>query len=161
MAIAVVPLYLWKEFLLFNMAAIIAFDFGTGHIGVAVGNDVTKTVSPLKALKARDGIPNDLDIKNLLNEWRPQILVVGLPLNMDGTTQPLTFKAKKFGNRLAQNYKLKVVFIDERLTSCEAKDAIFSQGGFRALAKDKGRIDAAAAASILEQYFSEYAHGQE
>lgn len=143
------------------MAAIIAFDFGTGHIGVAVGNDVTKTVSPLKALKARDGIPNDLDIKNLLNEWRPQLLVVGLPLNMDGTTQPLTFKAKKFGNRLAQNYKLKVVFIDERLTSCEAKDAIFSQGGFRALAKDKGRIDAAAAASILEQYFSEYAHGQE
>lgn len=138
------------------MAAILAFDFGTGHIGVAVGNDVTRTVSPYKSLKVRDGIPREMDIKSLLEEWRPKLLVVGLPLNMDGTTQPLTFKAKKFGNRLAQNYKLPVVFIDERLTSYEAKDAIFAQGGFRALARDKGRIDAAAAASILEQFFSEH-----
>ena len=138
------------------MAVILAFDFGTAHIGVAVGNDSTRTVSPYKSLKVKDGIPKDQDIKLLLEEWKPKLLVVGLPLNMDGTMQPLAFKAKKFGNRLAQNYKLPVIFIDERLTSCEAKEAIFSQGGFRALARDKGRIDAAAAASILEQYFSEH-----
>ena len=142
------------------MAFVLAFDFGLGHIGVASGNDRLKTASPVKALKAKDGIPNESEVLALIKEWQPKVFVVGLPLNMDGSFQPLTYKAKKFGNRLSQNYKIKVVFVDERLTSCEAKDEIFRQGGFRALAKDKGRVDCASAAAILEQCFSEYENGQ-
>ncbi len=137
------------------MASVICFDFGLSHIGVAVGNTNLRTVSPQKALKATDGIPNADALSKLIKEWQPSTVVVGLPLNMDGSFQDLTFKAKKFGNRIAQNFKVKVEFVDERLSSVEAKEEIFSKGGFRALKKDKGRIDCAAAATILEQYFNE------
>ena len=76
---------------------------------------------------------------------------------MDGSEQEMTFKARKFGNRLKEKYKKEVVFIDERLTSASAKEEIFGRGGFRALAKDKGAIDSLSAVTILEQYFSEHA----
>lgn len=74
---------------------------------------------------------------------------------MDGTEQLMTKRARKFGNRLSQNFKIKVSFVDERLTSAQAKEEIFSKGGFKALAKDKGYIDCLSAVAILEQYFSE------
>ena len=137
------------------MATIIGFDFGTGHIGVATGNTFTKTATGQKAIKAKDGIPNQQELDKLFKTWMPNLIVVGLPLNMDGTEQLMTHRARKFGNRLSQNYKLEVVFVDERLTSASAKEEIFETGGFRALAKDKGAIDSLSAVTILEQYFSE------
>lgn len=69
---------------------VLAFDFGTKSIGVAVGQEITGTASPLAALKARDGIPDWTLIEKLYEEWQPQIVVVGLPLNMDGTEQELS-----------------------------------------------------------------------
>ena len=68
----------------------------------------------------------------------------------------MTFKARKFGNRLKEKYKKDVFFIDERLTSASAKEEIFERGGFRALKKDKGTIDSLSAVNILEQYFNEH-----
>ena len=129
------------------MSTIICFDFGTSHIGVATGNTVTKTCTPQKAIVAKDGIPNETQLKKLVSDWRPSLFVVGLPLNMDGTEQLMTKRARKFGNRLSQNFKIKVSFVDE--------EEIFSKGGFKALAKDKGSIDCLSAVAILEQYFSE------
>ena len=79
---------------------VLAFDFGTKSIGVAVGQEITGTASPLAALKARDGIPDWNVIEKLYEEWQPQLVVVGLPLNMDGTEQEVTQRAKKFANRL-------------------------------------------------------------
>ena len=79
---------------------VLAFDFGTKSIGCAVGQSITGTAQALPAFKAQDGIPNWSAIENCLKEWKPDVLVVGLPLNMDGTIQDLTLRAKKFANRL-------------------------------------------------------------
>ena len=87
------------------MSTILAFDFGMNHIGVATGNITTKTCSPQKSLNARDGIPDAQALDRLVRDWIPSLFVVGLPLNMDGSEQEMTFKARKFGNRLKEKYK--------------------------------------------------------
>ncbi|MCR5084007.1 MAG: Holliday junction resolvase RuvX [Succinivibrionaceae bacterium] len=125
-----------------------------GHIGVAAGNRLTGTASPLRCLLARDGVPDHGALDALIAEWGPEELVVGLPLNMDGTEQPLTAHARRFARRLGERYGLRVSMVDERLTTVEAKGEIFSEGGFRALKKDKGRIDSRAATIILEDFLA-------
>ena len=92
---------------------VLAFDFGTKSIGVAVGQEVTGTASPLAALKARDGIPDWQQIAALYEEWQPHLVVVGLPLNMDGSEQEMTQRAKKFANRLHGRFKVAVETCDE------------------------------------------------
>ncbi|MEC7642222.1 Holliday junction resolvase RuvX [Idiomarina sp.] len=129
---------------------IIGFDFGTKSIGVAVGQSITGTASILKALKAQDGIPNWNVVEQLLKEWQPERVVVGLPLNMDGTEQPLTQRAKKFGNRIHGRFNIPVDFQDERLTSTAAREALFEREGYRGL--EKGKVDSAAALLIVEDY---------
>lgn len=136
------------------MASVLSFDFGLGHIGVAVGNEQLETASPLKALRAKDGIPDQAALDMLMRQWQPKVAVVGLPLNMDGSEQEMTHRARRFGNRLHEKYGVIPVFVDERLTSAQVKEEIFQQGGFKALASDKGRIDSAAACAILEQYWN-------
>ncbi|MBI0031848.1 Holliday junction resolvase RuvX [Gilliamella sp. B14384G15] len=133
------------------MATVIAFDFGTFSIGAAIGQDVTRTASPLCSFKARDGIPNWQSIEKILNEWQPDLLVVGLPLNMDGTEQPLTARARKFANRLHGRFGYQVQLQDERLSTVEAKSRIFASCGYRAL--EKGHVDATSAVIILESWF--------
>ena len=130
---------------------IIGFDFGKKYIGVAVGQEITGSASPLGSIKAKDGIPNWDSLAAYLKEWQPDFIVVGLPLNMDGSEQQLTLDAKKFGNRVAGRYGLKVEFQDERLTTADAKERLFSQGGYKNLKKDN--IDAESAALIIESYF--------
>ena len=133
------------------MSTIMAFDFGTKSIGVAVGQTVTGTASPLLGIKARDGIPNWDEIAALLKEWQPDKLVVGLPLNMDGTDQHVTRAARKFANRLFGRFGIETLTQDERLTTVDARARLFEDGGYRALKKD--HVDALAAALILESYF--------
>lgn len=130
---------------------VIAFDFGTNSIGCAVGQSITGTAQGLISFKAQDGIPKWEEIGKLLQEWKPDILVVGLPLNMDGTEQPLTQRARKFANRLNGRFNLPVELQDERLTTVEAKAEIFSRGGYKALKKDK--VDSISACLILESWF--------
>lgn len=133
---------------------IIAFDFGTGSIGCAVGQEITGTATPLAAFKARDGIPNWDDIGKMLKEWKPDLVIVGLPLNMDGTEQPITHLARKFANRIHGRFGLPIELHDERLTTVEAKSTLFEYGGYRAL--NKGKIDSASAVIILESYFDNF-----
>lgn len=130
---------------------ILAFDFGTNSIGCAVGQSITETAQGLTAFKAQDGIPNWEIIAAVIKEWQPQLLVVGLPLNMDGTEQPLTARAKKFANRLQGRFGLPVELHDERLTTTEARSEIFARGGYKAL--KKGKIDSISACLILESWF--------
>lgn len=130
---------------------VIAFDFGTKSIGCAVGQSITGTAQPLSALKAQDGIPDWNVIAKILQEWQPNLLIIGLPLNMDGTEQPLTERAKKFANRLNGRFNLPVRLHDERLTTVEARAEIFARGGFKALKKDK--VDSISACLILESWF--------
>lgn len=134
---------------------LIAFDFGLKSIGCAVGQSITCTAQALPAFKAQDGIPNWLLIEKCLKEWQPDKLVVGLPLNMDGSEQELTRLARKFANRLHGRFGYPVELQDERLTTTEAKAEIFARGGFRAL--EKGKIDSISACLILESWFENYA----
>ncbi len=98
------------------------------QIGVAVGNRVTGTSQPLTTLRARDGIPDWSDIATLLKEWQPTQLLVGQPLNMDGSESELSRLATKFGRRLEGRFQLPVAFMDERLSSFEAKEILREQG---------------------------------
>ncbi|AOF52767.1 Holliday junction DNA helicase RuvA [Rodentibacter caecimuris] len=129
----------------------LAFDFGTKSIGCAVGQSITGTAQALPAFNARDGIPNWENIEKCLTEWKPDLVVVGLPLNMDGTEQELTLRARKFAHRLNGRFGVKVVFQDERLTTTQARSEIFDRGGFRAL--KKGKVDGISACLILESWF--------
>ncbi|MFT5756702.1 MAG: putative Holliday junction resolvase [Alteromonadaceae bacterium] len=130
---------------------IIGFDFGKKYIGVAVGQELTGSASPLGSVKANDGIPHWDNLAAYLKEWQPDFIVVGLPLNMDGSEQQLTLDAKKFGQRIEGRFGLKVEFQDERLTTADAKEQLFARGGYRNLKKDN--IDAESAKLIIESYF--------
>ncbi|CAH0287309.1 Holliday junction resolvase RuvX [Erwinia aphidicola] len=130
---------------------LLSFDFGTKSIGVAIGQQLTGTARPLAALKANDGVPDWNKIEALLKEWQPDRVVVGLPLNMDGTEQPLTARARKFANRLHGRFGVQVDLHDERLSTVEARAELFERGGFRALSK--GSVDSLSAVIILESWF--------
>ena len=129
----------------------LAFDFGTKSIGCAVGQSITGTAQALPAFKAQDGITNWDAIEKCLKEWKPDVVVVGLPLNMDGTEQELTLRARKFANRLQGRFGVNIQLQDERLTTTEARSEIFDRGGFRAL--KKGKVDGISACLILESWF--------
>ncbi len=133
------------------MSTILAFDYGLKSIGVAIGQRLTGTASTLKALKAQDGTPNWEQIEALLKEWQPELVVVGLPLNMDGSEQPFTARVHKFINRLHGRFGVKVIAQDERLTTVDARAELFSQGGFKKLSKDA--VDCYSAKLILESWF--------
>lgn len=133
------------------MSAILGFDFGTTRIGVAVGQAVTETASSLQPVSAKDGQPDWQGLDRLFNEWQPAAIVVGLPLNMDGSLCEMSFRARKFANRLQQRYQCPAYLMDERLTSHEAKGIHLQQGGqadFKA-----NSVDGLAAQLILESWF--------
>ncbi|PIE37297.1 MAG: Holliday junction resolvase RuvX [Gammaproteobacteria bacterium] len=131
---------------------LLAFDWGLKHIGVAVGNTLSRSPQALTTLQAKDGIPNWEEIKTLLDEWRPARLVLGEPFNMDGTPTALRTRVKKFGNRLHGRFGLPVDYVDERLSSVEAKTRL-SERGHRGDYR-KAPADAMAAVVILEDYFA-------
>lgn len=134
--------------------SVICFDYGTGTIGVAVGQSVTGTATPLDDLRARDGIPDWDRVSKILNEWKPDLLLVGLPLNMDGSESELSARARKFANRLHGRFGLPVEMADERLSSFEAKGHILEQAGSQDF---KGnRVDSLAAQLILESWLREH-----
>ncbi|MTD28247.1 Holliday junction resolvase RuvX [Erwinia sp. J316] len=132
----------------------LSFDYGTKSIGVAIGQQLTGTARPLTALKAQDGVPDWNKIEALLKEWEPDRVVVGLPLNMDGTEQPLTVRARKFANRLHGRFGVQIELHDERLSTVEARAELFERGGFRALSK--GSVDSLSAVIILESWFENH-----
>jgi putative Holliday junction resolvase len=107
---------------------VMAFDFGLRQIGVAVGNCLLETSQPLDIVRARDGVPDWRSIESLLQEWQPDLLLIGDPLNMDGTDSDLGARAQKFSRRLHGRFGLAVALVDERLTSFEAKQTLQAQG---------------------------------
>ncbi|WP_114787442.1 Holliday junction resolvase RuvX [Vibrio tetraodonis] len=131
---------------------IMAFDFGTKSIGSAIGQEVTGTASPLKAFKANDGIPNWNDIEKQIEEWQPNLLVVGLPTDLHGKDlESITQRARKFAKRLHGRFGLPVELHDERLSTTEARSDLFNRGGYKALSK--GNVDCQSAVVILESWF--------
>ena len=100
---------------------VLAFDFGLSRIGVATGQTVTRTATPLATLRARRGEPEWREVDALVGEWRPDVLLVGLPLNMDSTPSEMSEHASIFARALEQRYAIAVRMVDERLTSFEAR----------------------------------------
>ncbi len=137
-----------------SVKTLLGFDFGTKSIGIAIGQQLTGTARPLTAIKAQDGIPDWSKIEKLLKEWQPDLVVVGLPLNMDGTEQPLTARARKFANRLHGRFGVAVELQDERLSTVEARADLFEHGGYKALSK--GNVDSGSAVIILESWFDHH-----
>ena len=130
---------------------VIAFDFGLARIGVAVGQSITSTASPLETLIAKDGSPDWVKVEALLKTWKPDLLLIGEPFNMDLTDQTITLRARKFANRLHGRFGFKTEMMDERLSSAAAREEIFEYGGYKKLKKTQ--IDSIAAALILESWF--------
>ncbi|GAB3369397.1 Holliday junction resolvase RuvX [Spongiibacter taiwanensis] len=131
--------------------SVLAFDFGTRWIGAAVGQSLLGSATSLPSLKAKDGIPDWAELEKLIKEWRPDTLVVGLPLNMDGSESDISARARKFGNRLHGRFGLPVEFSDERLSSFEAKGDILEQRHSKAFKQEN--VDSRSAAIILESWF--------
>ncbi len=102
---------------------VLAFDFGLKHIGIAVGQPVTGTASPLTTITARDGTPQWSEIERLIAEWQPTVLVVGLPLNMDGSESEMSLRARAFADRVGRRFGIPAEMVDERLTSFAAREA--------------------------------------
>lgn len=134
---------------------ILAFDFGTRRIGVAVGNVLLASARQLEPLPARDGIPDWCVVSRLVEEWQPDLFVVGLPLNMDGSESPMSTRARKFGKRLFGRYGKPCEMFDERGSTREAKSIAHEQGLLRAgkSYRDDG-VDGIAAVLILEGWFA-------
>ena len=132
----------------------IGFDFGLKRIGVAVGQTVTRSASPLGVVATRGGEPDWEAIARLVAEWRPGALVVGLPYNMDLSEQDMTQRARHFAEGLAERFPLPVHTVDERLSSREAEAALKERRreGRRRITRED--IDGAAACVILESWFN-------
>ncbi|XRX42653.1 MAG: Holliday junction resolvase RuvX [Buchnera aphidicola (Eriosoma harunire)] len=133
---------------------LISFDFGTSNIGVAIGQQLTATARPLTSITAKNGKPYWNQIKKILLEWKPKIIIIGLPLNMDGTKQHITYQTEKFAKNIYTKFNITVHMHDERLSTREAKSILFYKHGFKSLKKKK--IDAMSATLILESWLSNH-----
>ena len=129
---------------------ILGFDFGLKQIGVAVAQRITHSATALEILSAKEGKPDWARVQHLVEEWKPECLVVGLPLNMDGSESEMAVRAKKFANRLHGRLGIRVELQDERLTSFEVKQTLAENNA--KIRRDK--IDALAAARILEDWLA-------
>lgn len=130
---------------------VLAFDFGEQRIGVAVGEHLLATANPLTTIDNESNEVRFQRITELVNEWRPKLLVVGLPLNLDGTEHDVTQLCKKFARRLNGRFNLPVMMIDERYSSVEASN-LLNQQGIKGRAQ-KEMLDQVAAQTILQSYF--------
>jgi putative Holliday junction resolvase len=128
----------------------LGFDFGYKRIGVAVGQLLTCSASPLATVGARSGVPNWNVIANVIAEWTPQALIVGLPTCIDDRELYTTSAARRFAKQLHQRFELPVHLVDERLSTVEARERLFAQGGYRRIKQSE--VDSIAACVILEQW---------
>ena len=124
---------------------IIAFDYGEKKIGVAVGQTSTNTSSPLQIIFNKDNKTNWISISSLLDEWKPDLILLGKPLNMDGSESEIMKKIDKFYKELKSIYDADIEFVDERLTTFEAREIL----------KDEkhDNVDAHAAKILIDNWF--------
>ncbi len=130
---------------------VMGFDYGQRRIGIAIGQMLTQTATPLCIVPARDGVPFWDRIDELVQEWQPGMLIVGLPLNMDGSMSEAAVAVEKFSRRLQGRYHLPVELVDERLSSVEARHEISGAESGR----QQKYLDHLAARIILETWLQD------
>ncbi len=128
-----------------NPITALAFDYGTQRIGVAIGNSLTKSAEALNKINNSSEETRFKAVEQLILQWNPSIIVVGLPLYPDGAEHKMTQKAKRFGQQIEGRYSKSVYFVDERYSS------VVLEGE----AQYRESLDSHAAALILEQFFRE------
>ena len=124
---------------------IVAFDFGIKKIGVAVGQTETNTSSPLHVIQNKDNKINWNEISIVLDEWKPDLILIGKPLNMDGTDSEIMKKVDKFFQKLKSTYEAEYQYVDERLTTFEAREILKEN--------EKDFVDANAAKILIDSWF--------
>jgi putative pre-16S rRNA nuclease len=135
---------------------LLGFDFGEKRIGIAVGQELTASSSPLATIHAKAGVPDWTTIAEYIDEWHPDGLVVGIPFNMDGSEHTMTQRARSFARQLEEHYVLPVFTVDERLSSIEAERMLINSGKKSRSHKHKKQlVDQIAAQLILDTYFSQ------
>ena len=127
---------------------IVAFDFGIKKIGVAVGQTETNTSSPLHVIQNKDNKINWNEISIVLDEWKPDLILIGKPLNMDGTDSEIMKKVDKFFQKLKSTYEAEYQYVDERLTTFEAREILKEN--------EKDFVDANAAKILIDQWLNIY-----
>lgn len=137
-----------------NIKTILGFDFGSKYIGVAIGQKTPAMAHPLTTLTTVKGEPPWEEMTRLLKTWSPDALVVGIPLNMDGTEQAMTHSARRFLENLKQRFDLPVFSVDERLSTVEARARLFALGGYKALHKQS--INSVSAQLIIETWLDSH-----
>ena len=133
------------------MLRILAFDVGEKRIGVAVGEALLRQSHPLTVIHAQANAERFAAIAALIAEWQPALLLVGLPLSLDGNPHGMTARCTRFANQLKGRFGLPVAFADERLTSLDAQERLRETGHNAKSAK--AHLDAVAAQLILQSYF--------
>lgn len=134
---------------------VLGFDYGSRKIGVAVGQTLTATASPITVVaNTKDG-PDWQVFEQLVNEWRPARLIVGLPLSLDGGEQPMSRAARRFAEELSARFRLPVDFSDERGTTKAARSDFAERRAAGLARRSAGRqVDALAAQLIVEQWLN-------
>ena len=135
-----------------STGTVLAFDFGTKRIGVAVGDLETRLAHPLAIITSAENRARFATIGRLIAEWRPVRLVVGFPMHADGTEHPVGRLARRFAQRLEGRFGIRTALVDERLTSREAEGLLRAAGARGA--RLKAGVDSLAAQRILESYFA-------
>ena len=131
--------------------SIMAFDFGTQKMGMAVGQSLIESASPLALFPMKDGIPQWDALLKIVQQHQPNLFLVGLPLNMDDSESELSTRARKFAKRLRHQTNIQTFMVDERLTTREARDELEhyqAQGRGKKLA-----ADSIAAALLIESWY--------
>lgn len=134
-----------------TMQTLMAFDFGTQKMGIAVGQTAIQSVNPLPLFPMKDGIPNWDELLKLVKQWQPNVFLVGLPLNMDDSESDLSMRARKFARRLRHQTNITTWMLDERLTTREAREELSAfqrQGRAKRVA-----TDSLAAGLLLESWY--------
>ena len=132
---------------------IMAFDFGTQKMGMAVGQALIESATPLALFPMKDGSPQWENLLKIIKQHQPQLFLVGLPLNMDDSESELSTRARKFARRLRHQSNINTLMVDERLTTREARDELDhyqAQGRGKKLA-----ADSLAAALLIESWYRE------
>lgn len=130
---------------------IMAFDFGTQKMGMAVGQSLIQSSHPLALFPMRDGIPQWDNLLKIVQQYQPSLFLVGLPLNMDDTESELSARARKFARRLRHQTNIETLMVDERLTTREARDELVS---YQANGRGKNiAADSIAAALFIESWY--------
>src|SRR5437763_13044609 len=133
-------------------ATVLAFDFGTRRIGVALGNTLIRFAQPLVTIAGDSQASTIAAIAALVSEWQPRELVVGLPLHADGSPHVMTERARRFARELGERFQLPVVLVDERWTTPVVQDGLDHK---RAGRNGRAHLDEIAAQVILQAYFDE------